>query len=291
MQLSSTIEGLEAVAGDRPRTHRAAALLRYRELLWMLAWRDIRVRYKHSLLGAAWAVLPPLLMVGIFTFVFGTINQINPAGLTGHATLPYSLFAFAGLVPWTFFANGLSAATISLVSNRQLVTKIYFPREVFPFAAIISAFVDFVIASGVLVAYALYLHVMSGTWRYEVHASIIFLPVVVAVQIVLMTGLSLILSMANLFYRDVGFLFRSIIQVWMFFTCVLYQLEATAGWKRIAIQLNPMTPIIRAYRDCLILGRNPFDVPFAWACLSAAAALLVGWKWFGRRECRFAECI
>jgi lipopolysaccharide transport system permease protein len=113
----------------------------------------------------------------------------------------------------------------------------------------------------------------------------------VLVQTVLMTGLSLILSMANLFYRDVGFLFRSLIQLWMFFTCVLYQLDATTGWKRLAIQLNPMTPIIRAFRDCLFLNRNPFDLPFAAACLTALVALLLGWRWFGRSESRFAECI
>ena len=291
MSTTTACQTLIPPNGDAPAIGRIAALYQYRELLWMLAWRDIRVRYKHSVLGIAWAVLPPVLMVGIFTFVFGTINQINPAGLTGHATLPYSLFAFAGLVPWTFFANGLTAATSSLVSNRQLVTKIYFPREVFPLAAIVSAFIDFLIASVVLVGYATFLHFSSGDWRYELQISLLLLPIVVAVQVVLMLGLSLMLSMANLFFRDVGFLFRSIIQVWMFFTCVLYQLEATAGWKRLAIQLNPMTPIIRAYRDCLILGRNPFDLAFASASLSAVAALILGWMWFGRRECRFAECI
>ena len=116
-------------------------------------------------------------------------------------------------------------------------------------------------------------------------------PVVVAVQIVLMIGLGLLLSMANLFYRDVGFLFRSIIQLWMFVTCVVYQLEATAGWKKAVIQLNPMTPIIRAYRDCLIHGRSPFDLAFGNAAAVSVMVLLVGWWWFRRREFEFAENI
>ena len=291
MNASTDYITLAATVAGRPSRPRMAALIKYRELLWMLAWRDIRVRYKHSLLGVAWAIMPPIMMMAIFSFVFGTVTQMKTSGLTGHRTMPYSLFAFAGLVPWTFFANGLSSATVSLVSNRQLVTKIYFPREVFPFSAIISAFVDFLIAGAVLIIYAAGLRFAGGEWTFELRAAILWVPLVVLVQVIFMLGLSLILSMANLFYRDVGFLFRSLIQLWMFFTCVLYQLEATDGWKRLAIQLNPMTPIIRAFRDCLFFGRDPFDLPFAAACVSAVLTLLVGWRWFGRSESRFAECI
>jgi len=270
---------------------RLAMLLRYRELIGMLAWRDVRVRYKHSVLGAAWAVVPPTAMMLIFTFVFGTIVDIDKQKLTGEAFLPYSLFAFSGLVPWTFFATGLTTATGSLVSNRQLVTKIYFPREVFPIAAVGSAFVDFVIASLVLVGLAAFMHIQSNGWSYQFHWTVLFIPVVVGVQMILMIGLGLLLSMANLFYRDVGFLFRSAIQLWMFVTCVVYSLEATAGWKRLIIQLNPMTPIIRAYRDCLIHGRSPFDLPFVNAAAMSVAILLIGWWWFRRREFDFAENI
>jgi ABC-type polysaccharide/polyol phosphate export permease len=268
-----------------------ATLVRFRELIWMLAWRDIRVRYKHSVLGAAWAVVPPTAMMLIFTFVFGTIVNISPETLTGEQVLPYSLFAFSGLVPWMFFANGLTTATGSLVSNRQLVTKIYFPREVFPISAVLSAFVDFVIATAVLVVLAVFLHFRPNEWSYHFNWTVLLVPVVVGVQMILMIGLGLLLSMANLFYRDVGFLFRSVIQLWMFVTCVVYQLEATAGWKRAVIQLNPMTPIIRAYRDCLIHGRSPFDLSFCNAAAVSITVLLVGWWWFRRREFDFAENI
>ncbi|MFQ5429273.1 MAG: ABC transporter permease [Phycisphaerae bacterium] len=279
------------VETNRDIPARLALLYRYRELMWMLAWRDIRVRYKHSLLGIAWAVVPPVAMMLIFTFVFGQIVRVDNTKLTGHAVLPYQLFALSGLVPWTFFANGLTGAIGSLVANRPLVTKIYFPREVFPLSAIISAFVDFAIASVVLLFLTVVLHFVPNGWHFQVSWNILFLPVVVGVQVAFMLGLGLLLSMANLFYSDVGFLFRSIIQLWMFVTCVVYQLDATAGWKRVVIQLNPMTPIIRAYRDCLILGRPPFDAAFAGAVAIAAVVLFVGWSWFRRREFEFAENI
>ena len=276
---------------SRDVVSRIGILYRYRELMWMLAWRDIRVRYKHSLLGAAWAVVPPLATMMIFAFVFGIVTDQRLQTLTGHPSLPYSLFAFSGLVPWMFFANGLTNAIGSLVSNRPLVTKIYFPREVFPLASIGSAFVDFAIASGVLIFLAVILHFMPNYWSYQFHWTVLLLPIVVAVQIAFMIGLSLLLSMANLFYRDVGFLFRSIIQLWMFITCVVYQLEAHTPWKRAVIQLNPMTPIIRAYRDCLIFGRSPFDLPFLNAAAVSITLLIAGWWWFRQREFEFAENI
>ena len=267
---------------------RLGMLFAYRELTWMLAWRDVRVRYKHSMLGVAWAIIPPVMMMFVFTFAFGTISQLDPQRLTGHATLPYSLFALGGLVPWMFFANSLTAATISLVSNRQLITKIYFPREVFPIAAVISAFLDFLVSTGVLMLLAVYFQFRSG-WQISWGLPLAALPVVILVQTALTVGLSLLLSMANLFYRDVGFLFRSVIQLWMFATCVVYQLEPAVAWKRAMIELNPMTPIIRAYRDCLLLGRNPFNGPFLQATIISLLTLLVGWVWFARREFEFAE--
>ena len=279
------------VETSRDITTRLGTLYRYRELMWMLAWRDIRVRYKHSLLGAAWAIVPPAAMMLLFTFVFGHVIQVDKQKLTGDATLPYQLFAFSGLVPWMFFANGLTGSISSLVANRPLVTKIYFPREVFPLSAIISAFVDFAIASVVLVGLALWMHFQPNGWEYRLSWPILLTPIVVAVQIMFMAGLGLLFSMAHLFYRDVGFLFRSVIQLWMFVTCVVYQLEATKGWKRVIIQLNPMTPIIRAYRDCLVLGRSPFDPAFVNAMLVSLMVLLVGWWWFRRREFEFAENI
>lgn len=287
---------MTALPGTRiePRgsiVQRLRTLHRYRELMWMLAWRDIRVRYKHSALGVAWAVVPPAAMMLVFAFVFGQVVQIDRQKLTGGVAVPYSLFAFSGLVPWMFFANGLTGAIGSLVANRPLVTKIYFPREVFPLSAILSASVDFAVAMVVLVALAVGLHFLPNGWTYEPGWAILCLPVVILAQVMFMAGLGLVLSMANLFYRDVGFLFRSIIQLWMFVTCVVYQLEATSGWKRVIIQLNPMTPIIRGYRSCLIQNTSPFDPAFVNAAVVSLLVLLVGWSMFRRREFEFAENI
>lgn len=269
---------------------RIVLLWRYRELMWMLAMRDIRARYKHSVLGAAWAVLPPVTMMLIFAFVFGSVVDVDRRVLTGNEQLPYSLFALSGLVPWTFFATGASGAVTSLIANRALVTKVYFPREVFPLSAIISAFVDFLISGVLLVLLMVYMHFASD-WRMQFTPTLFLLPIAVTVQVVFMLGLSLLLSMANLFYRDVGFIFRTVVQLWMFLTCVVYHLEATKGWKRTLIQLNPMTPIIRAYRDCLFEGRSPFDWSY-WLAIGVSITLCItAWYWFARREADFAEHI
>jgi ABC-type polysaccharide/polyol phosphate export permease len=276
------------VLSDQARGSRLRMLWHYRELMWMLAWRDIRVRYTHSVLGAAWAVVPPLMMMITFAFIFGTVMELDPSQLTGHKTLPYGLFALCGLVPWTFFANGLTAAVSSLVSNRQLVTKIYFPREVFPLAAIGSSLVDFLVSGVLLACLIVWYHFTADGWTFRFSWMLAWTPIVVLVQLVLMIGLGLLLSMANLFYRDVALLFRAVIQLWMFVTCVLYRLEATDGWKRVVIQLNPMTPIIRAYRDCVFMGSNPFDRAFFGAALMACLIFIVGAWAFSRREDEFA---
>jgi len=283
---------MNSVAVDRSTASasRFRLLWRYRELMWMLAWRDIRVRYKHSLLGAAWAVAPPLMTMFIFTFIFSTVVGIEQSRLTGSESVPYALFALAGLVPWMFFANGLTSAVSSLTANRQLVTKIYFPREVFPLAAVAGAVVDFAVSLLALLGLAIYLH-FEGSWAFQIHPAIAWLPVVLGVQFILMVGLSFLLSMANLYYRDVGLLFRSFIQLWLFGTCVVYNLEPTAGWKRTLIQLNPMTPIIRAYRDCLITGQAPIDAAFIGAAVTSIGVLMVGWSWFRHCEFDFAEQI
>lgn len=279
-------------SATRPKAlGRAALIWRFRELAWMLAWRDIRVRYRHTLLGAAWAVVPPLAMMAVFSFVFGSVTEIDRQRLTGHPHLPYPLFAFSGLVPWMLLANGLTAATTSLIANRQLVTKIYFPREVFPISAILSCVVDFMIAMALVVALAAWYHFQGEAWRLELNAFMLFVPIVFAVQLVFMLGMGMLLSMATLFYRDVNFIFRAAVQLWMFASAVIYNLDATTGWKRLIIHLNPMTPILRAYRDCLLLGRSPFDAPFLAASAVSVAILLLGWRWFRAREDDFAEFI
>ena len=268
-------------------TAAALDLFRYRQLLWSLTWRDLRVRYKQTLLGMGWAVLLPLAMMLIFTFVF--TRAVNVVG-SMKLSMPYPLFAYLGLVPWAFFSTSLTGCVSSLVSNRNLVTKVNFPREVFPLSAIGSAFADFAVAGSVFVGLIAYFHVTTE-WDFALYRSLWFLPVVLFVQLVFTAGLGLLLAMGNLFYRDVRQVSGVAIQLWMFVTCVLYPLPQDGSWFARCVWLNPMTPIIAAYRACIVEGRVPLDGYFVYAAVIACASLMLGWTCFRRWTHRFAECI
>lgn len=263
-------------------------LVDYRELLWMLIWRDIRVRYKHSLLGTAWAILPPLAMMAVFTVVFRRALDIESTALTGQDRVPYPLFALAGVVPWTFFSNALTSAVNALVANRPMLTKIQFPREVFPFAAVGSALVDFFVSVGAMVGLMIWYSATTG-WRFQPQVSLAFLPVVLAVQVALTAGLSLLLAMGNLYFRDIGFILRAILPLWLFGTNVVYELHASGSRLQVLLNINPLTPIIDAYRACLFRGQLPDPAAFAYASTVAFLTLAVGWLWFHRLEFEFAE--
>ena len=259
-------------------------LVRYRQLLVSLTWRDIRIRYKQSLLGVAWAVLLPLSMMLIFTFVF---TRAIDTSLVLKVNMPYALFAYLGLVPWTFFSQSLTGCVNSLVSNRNLVTKVYFPREVFPLSCVGGAFVDFCIAMAVLIGLIAYFH-LSGTWTFTPHATLLFLPVVVVVQIVMSIGIGMMLAMANLFYRDVRQIAGVTIQLLMFVSNVVVPVPQDGSMLARIIALNPMVPIIGAYRDCVIHGQLPQAGGFVYATLVALIMLVCGWICFRRASYRFA---
>ena len=262
-------------------------LFRYRELLLSLTWRDIRVRYKQSMLGIAWAVLLPISLMLVFTFVF--TRAINATSVL-KIDMPYALYAYTGLVPWMFFSMSLGSCVNSLVANRNLVTKVYFPREVFPLSCIASSFVDFAIAMAVLGGLMAYFH-LSGAWTFTPHATVVFLPVIVLVQIILTVGLGMMLAMANLFYRDVRQVFSVVIQLWMFVSAVVVPVPQDGSSLARIIGLNPLVPIIGAYRDCVIFGRWPDASGFLYATVVAVIVLFGGWFCFRRASYRFAECI
>lgn len=262
-------------------------LLRYRHLLYSLTWRDIRVRYKQSLLGIAWAVLFPLSMMLVFTFVF---TRAIDASSVLHVDMPYALYAYTGLVPWAFFSVSLGSCMQSLVANRNLVTKVYFPREVFPLSCVASAFVDFCIAMAVLVGLMVYFSLV-GEWVFTPHWALLFLPVVVLVQIMLTIGIGMLLAMANLFYRDVRQVFGITIQLWMFVSAVVVPVPQDGSLLARVISFNPLVPIISAYRDCVIHGRWPAAGPFLYATVVTVVLLVTGWVCFRRASFRFAECI
>ncbi len=264
-----------------------AKLLRFRDLLLSLTWRDLRVRYKQSVLGIGWAILLPLSMMLIFTFVF--TRAIDASSVLG-IEMPYALYAYTGLVPWTFFSVSLSGCVSSLVANRNLVTKVYFPREVFPLSCVASSFVDFCLAMTVLAGLMIYFHA-SGAWTVRLGPALLFVPAVVGVQIAITIGLGMLLAMANLFYRDVRQVFGAMIQLAMFVSAVVVPVPRDGSLLARLIGLNPMVPIIGAYRECIIYGQLPEASGFAYASLVALVLLLGGWICFRRASYRFAECI
>jgi lipopolysaccharide transport system permease protein len=266
-------------------------LVRYRGLLAMLAWRDIRVRYKQSLLGVAWAFLMPLIqtavMVGIFQF-----SGVFHIDRKSTDNMPYLLFVLAGIIPWTLFNATLASTVECLTRNSRLVTKIYFPREVFPLATVAGSLVDFTIAQSVFIPVYVYYVVRDSA----VHAGpmLLLLPGILLVQVLFLAGLSLMISMANLFFRDVKYVMTFVLQMWFFATNVAYPLRF-AGHPRLQwiASINPMIAILNAYRDCL-MGNGFRPGTLSGLLISAIIALIAflgGWRIFHRAEFKFAEYV
>ena len=249
--------------------------IEHRDLLYQMTKRDLLLRYKQTAMGFGWAIFTPLINTVIFSVIFMRVAPID----TG---VPYPVFAYCGLWVWNFFASSLKFAVNSLTSNTNLITKVYFPREVFPLTAVIVSLVDFVVASIVLAALMIYYGVAVGP-------AILLLPFVILVHLVFTMATALLLAMANLFYRDVKYLFEVVIVVWMFATSVLYPLELVGGRLATLMRLNPMTPIIDAYRAVLLRAELPAVGPLAAVAVFSVLFLACSWLMFHRSEFRFAE--
>ena len=248
----------------------------YRELLASIARRDLVLRYKQTVMGFGWAVFMPILNTVIFSVIFMRVAPVQ-------TPVPYPLYAFCGLTAWNFFASALRFALSSLTGNPSLVTKVYFPREIFPFAAVLVGLVDFAVASLVLALMMAYYGIVPG-W------TLLLLPLVVGAQVMFTAAIALLLSMGNLFYRDVKYLFEIVLSVAMFATSVVYPVDRVGGWAGRLLALNPMTAILDAYRSVLLLGEWPSPAFFG-ATVVAAAALMVSWWQFHEAEYEFAESL
>ena len=249
----------------------------YRELLFFLTWRDVKVRYKQTALGAAWAILQPLFMMIIFTIFFGRLAGVASAGI------PYPLFALAGLVPWTFFSNAITASGNSLVGSANLITKVYFPRLIVPAAAMLAGLVDFLLAFMMLVLLMIY-------YRVALTIQILFLPVLVLLTALFSLGVGTWMSALNVKYRDVRFALPFLIQLWLFVSSVIVPSTSLPQKWRWLLRLNPMSGIIEGYRSAL------FGLPFDWPAIGIASALtivvlLYAIYAFGRVERSFADII
>ncbi|MFN7917477.1 MAG: ABC transporter permease [Vicinamibacterales bacterium] len=246
----------------------------YRELLYQMTLRDLLLRYKQTVMGFGWAIFMPLVNTAVFSVIFTRVAPLP-------TPVPYPVFAFCGLWAWNFFASTLRFSVSSLTSNTNLVSKVYFPREIFPFSTVLVGLVDFLVSAAVLVALMAYYRIAPG-------ASLVWLPVIVLVHVAFTAGVALMVSMANLFYRDVKYLFEVAITVWMFATSVVYPVNTIGGKLGMVLALNPMTPIVDAYRNVILLGVGP-GRGFAVATVVSLAALVFGWLSFHRAEFSFAE--
>ncbi len=258
------------------------ALWRYRELLYFLVWRDVKVRYKQTLLGVLWVILQPLASMAIFTILFGVLLNA-PSG-----DVPYPVFAFAGLLPWNYFASALSRSSTSVVNSANLLTKIYFPRLVIPLSAVLSSLVDFAISS-VILAVIMLLYGITPT------PATLLLPVFLLLAMITALGFGLWLSALNVRYRDVNYLVPFLVQIWMYLTPVVYATTLIPERYRFLLSLNPMTGVIEGFRWAL-LGPSVTDTALAppLVAISVAIALVVflsGLVFFRTTERTFADIV
>lgn len=289
MPLTSTeTSGATASALDGARVLRSRTpwqsidlvrLWRFRDLLWVLALRDIQVRYKQTALGAAWAVLQPVVTMVVLSAFFGRF--LGVADKTGG--IPYPIFLYAGLLPWMFFTSAVTASSQSLVGNANLLRKVYFPRLLLPMASVGAPLVDYAVSFLVLLA-------MMAWYHVGLTASILLLPLLVLNTIVAALGVGVLLAALTVSYRDFRFVVPFLLQVWFFVTPVIYPVTVLPGWVRKVLALNPMQGTIEAFRAA-VLGR-PIDGPL-WSVAAATSilCLMAGVAYFARAERRFADIV
>ncbi len=256
----------------------------YRELLYFLVWRDVKVRYKQTVLGVAWAILQPLLTMVVFTIFFGRLANVGSEGL------PYPLFSFAGLLPWTLFALGIGQSSASLVSSANLIKKVYFPRLVIPASSVFAALVDFVLAFLLLSAMMVYYGVTPPL-------AILFLPYLVLLAVCTTLGVGIWLAALNVQYRDVRYVVPFFVQIWLFVTPVIYPSgrvlaklaeKGIPGW---IYGLNPMAGVVEGFRWALLGGQNRPLGLIAASTVVSAVLLVSGMFYFKRTERVFADVV
>jgi homopolymeric O-antigen transport system permease protein len=250
----------------------------YRELLYFLVWRDVKVRYKQTAIGAAWAVLQPLLTMVIFTMVFGKFANMPSNGL------PYPIFSLVALLPWTYFSRSLNQSILSVVGNANLITKVYFPRLLLPIAAVVSGLIDFAIGFVFLIGMMIWYR-MIPDWE------IVYLPVFVILTMLTALSVSLWLSVINVRYRDVGQAVPFLVQIWLFASPVAYAVSAVPEQWRTLYSLNPMAGVVEGFRWALTTTESLPIVPIVISTTMVIALLYGGLVFFKRMEETFADII
>lgn len=262
----------------RSLSHTFSEIWSYRELLYFFVWKEIKIRYKQTVIGAAWAILQPLIAMAIFWFIFGIVLNIQTGGV------PYPIFAYSGLLIWTYFSSSLNLASGSIVSNANILTKVYFPRILLPLAFCLTGLLDFAIAAVMLLVLMLWFNIMPTLWIF-----LIVIPLLLS--ILLASGLSFWLSAVSAKYRDVRYLVPFFVQLMLFVTPIIYPPSYLSGSLSWVVTLNPLAAIVTAQRS-FVLGTGIVD----WAPLgiSALIALLLffgGLLYFSRYERELADVI
>ncbi len=257
---------------------RLGELWEYKELLYFLTWRDVKVRYKQTALGAAWAILQPVLTMVVFSLFFGKLAKMPSDGV------PYPIFSFAGLVPWSLFVYGLTQSSNSLVGSGHLLKKVYFPRLIIPISSVLSGVVDFVLAFAVLVVMMLFYGIIPTI-------NVVFLPIFVLLALVTSLGIGLWLSAVNVRYRDVRYAVPFLTQIWMFLTPIAYPSSLLSEPWRSLYALNPMVGVVEGFRWALLGGNLDHGGVFAVSGIAALGLLVSGAYYFRRMEKTFADVV
>ncbi len=248
-------------------------LWRFRELFYILSWRDIKVRYKQTVIGAAWSIIRPLLTMFVFTIVFGKIANLPTEG-----SAPYAIMVYAAMLPWQFFSNALSESSSSLLSNANLISKVYFPRLIIPTAAVITSFIDFLISFVILILLMFY-YQYAPTWN------ILFLPLFLIIAFLASIGPGLWLTALNVKYRDFRYIVPFIVQLGLYISPVGFSSNVVPEKWRFLYSLNPMVGVIDGFRWCILGGNNNIN----WIGFSLSMSIVVFFLWLGIYQFRKME--
>lgn len=253
-------------------------LWNYRELLIAFTFREIKIRYKQTILGASWAILQPAALTIIFSLVFGLFLKVNSG------SVPYPVFSYSALLPWTFFTTAISFGALSVVNNGNLVTKVYFPREILPLSAVGAAFIDFLSASVIFL-------VMFFVYKISFSAAFFYILLIFPSILLLSMGISFILSALNVMFRDIRFVVPLVLQIWLYISPVIYSMDQVPEKFRKFYILNPMAPLIQSFRDVTVFGKNPNIGELTLAIIISFLIFVIGYLFFKAKERKFADII
>lgn len=252
-------------------------LWEYRELLYFFTWRDVKLRYKQTLLGATWAIIRPFIMMVVFSLIFGNVIKVPSEGV------PYPLFNYAALLPWTLFQEGLTRSSTSLMEDAQLIQRVYFPRLLRPVASILGPLLDFAIAFVIFIGMLFY-------FSYPLTLTMLWLPVYLLLVMVITLGVGLWMSAVNVQYRDVRYALPFVIQLWLFISPVVYSSKSLPESLQVLYGLNPMAGVIEGFRWAL-LGTDPPNSLIIVSAIVSVLLLLSGAFYFRRMEKSFADVV